>query len=395
MKFNCKFSLAVAMMAMASSAMLVSCDDDDDDNNSILDSAKETALASVNESYVDNVVVPTYKSLADECEALVEAVSKFEDGITDAEVEAACEKWIEARKYWEWSEAFLFGAAADYAIDPHIDTWPFDETMFNTLMKNNAPTASEENKAIIDHNIATSQNLTGFHALEYLIFRDGAARPAADINADEAYFCQAVAEDLYLNTTKLQASWAGLDNVSSARQELLADAEYEPTSDYGDEFKNAGQAGSRWKTATDAAINIIEGCQDIIGEVSEAKIGSAATGEDVSYIESPNSYNSITDFYDNIISCVHAFYGSMDITKVSDASSLASATNSLAAYCLLTHSEATAEVSSKMASALLKIAAMKAPFVKYYNDESAKEAMEALDELDEAFDSLKAKLQED
>ena len=31
-----------------------------------------------------------------------------------------------ARREWERSEAFLYGAAANNEIDPHIDSWPLD-----------------------------------------------------------------------------------------------------------------------------------------------------------------------------------------------------------------------------------------------------------------------------
>ncbi|MBR6330441.1 MAG: peptidase M75, partial [Bacteroidales bacterium] len=53
-------------------------------------------------------------------------------------MQAACDKFLEARAWWEKSEAFLFGAAGDYGVDPHIDSWPLDEDAFNTLMNSPA-----------------------------------------------------------------------------------------------------------------------------------------------------------------------------------------------------------------------------------------------------------------
>jgi uncharacterized iron-regulated protein len=53
---------------------------------------------------------------------------------TNANVVAAAEAWKETRKHWELSEAFLFGAVADFGIDPHIDTWPLDEVQFKKLL---------------------------------------------------------------------------------------------------------------------------------------------------------------------------------------------------------------------------------------------------------------------
>ena len=38
---------------------------------------------------------------------------------TDAMIVTAGEHWRSARQDWEWSEAFLFGPAGDYGLDPH------------------------------------------------------------------------------------------------------------------------------------------------------------------------------------------------------------------------------------------------------------------------------------
>jgi len=299
---------------------------------------------------------------------------------TDAMVSAACDNWKSARQDWEWSEAFLFGAAGDYAIDPHIDTWPFDRTMFDNYMKKYNPATNESDAAIIDQAIATGQNLTGFHAVEYLLFREGNARKIADLNADEVYFCQSATSDLYLNALKLVAAWGG--TISSAEDKILEEAEFE-SKDYGEDFMNAGQAGSSYSSVTLATRQIIAGCQDIIGEVRDSKIGAPATGEDINYIESPYSYNSIQDFYDNIMSCKHALYGGWNITG-------SPASSSLIGVCLNVNQlkSAAENVQNKLDAALVAVSNMKKPFVLYYSDASAKNAMTALDALDEALSAL-------
>ena len=43
---------------------------------------------------------------------------------SQAALDKACSDWKTARANWENSEAFLFGAADVYSIDPHTDTWP-------------------------------------------------------------------------------------------------------------------------------------------------------------------------------------------------------------------------------------------------------------------------------
>ena len=147
-------------------------------------------------------------------------------------------------------------------------------------------------------------------------------------------------------------------------------------------FKNPGTGD--WETALDATLEIISGCQDIIGEVGDSKIGLPFTGEDATYIESPYAYNSITDFYDNIVSCKNALYGQMGATTPNE--------KSLIYFCRNAGNAAlTAQannVTAKLDAALAKIKAMKAPFALYYSDASSKVAIDALGELDDALGEM-------
>ena len=302
-----KFRSIVALALVATT--IVACKDDNND-----DDAVNTALQTANEMFVNQTVIPTYKGLADECAKMQDAIEAFAADKSDANLSKVCELWKTSRQYWEWSEAFLFGAASGYGIDPHIDTWPFDVMVFNNLLSKYSPATNEDDAAVIDQNVATGQNLTGFHALEYVIFRNGQPRAAADLTADEVYYCQAVAADLFLSACRLEAAWAGNENVAANKAAVLEENEMEPEDFFGEEFKTAGNAGSRWKTVELASIQIIEGCQDIIDEVAHSKIGAPHTGEDVNYIESPNAQNSIQDFYDNVMSCKHALYGGLNVS---------------------------------------------------------------------------------
>ena len=133
----------------------------------------EATLRLINKNYVENVVRPTYETLAVKSKKLFET---FENLSSQEDLDLACNTWKEARQYWDWSEAFLFGPAHNFSIDPHIDTWPFDVSAFNRYIKNNSPLTDATNKAIVTNAIRNGQNLTGFHAIEYLIFRNGQNR---------------------------------------------------------------------------------------------------------------------------------------------------------------------------------------------------------------------------
>lgn len=376
-----KYSMMFAA-ALAFTMGFTSCSDDDNDEQDVTFSSSE--LKEVNADYVDNTVVATYRNLADYNKQLVADLNAMSD---DAGVAKACETWKQSRKWWEFSEAFLFGAAGDYAIDPHTDTWPFDRTQFDKYMSlyKNAKLGEEgfENETnTINEAIATGQNLTGFHAVEYLIFREGQPRHFADMTANEIYFAKTAAQDLYLSSLKLVSAWGG--KVSADEQALLDEVEFASSINYGENFKNAGNAGSTYSTVVLASKEIIAGANDIIGEVRDSKIGAPATGEDVNYIESPHAYNSIQDFYDNIMSVKHALYGGCTVDGTTPEA------KSLIGVCLKNNKTKAAaqNVMTNLENALSKISNMKKPFVLYYTDQSAKDAMEALDGLEKSLNAL-------
>ena len=310
---------------------------------------------------------------------------------TQAALDQACANWTVARANWENTEAFLFGAADVYSIDPHTDTWPVAANDLADVLRD------EKAMSNLDNFIKTANSgILGYHGLEYVLFRQGQPRQIDQItNLEYNYIC-AVAKDLYNATATLEAAWDSKE--SNAERQRIA-KEYVAThlaidddgnqegaldgfQNFGKAFKNPGTGD--WETALDATLEIISGCQDIIGEVGQSKIGLPYTGEDASYIESPYAYNSIIDFYDNIVSCKNALYGSMDATAPNEKSLIYFCKNAGNAT-LATQAN---NVVSKLDNALAKIKAMKAPFALYYSDASCKVAIDALGELDDALGEL-------
>lgn len=376
-----KALLVIAAM-MAATLSFTACSDDKDDNNNENElQAKETFLAATNQELVNKTILPIYTSLMNANEQLVDAIGEME---TQADVNKACELWKKARQYWEQSESFLYGPATDFGIDPHTDTWPFDRAAFDNYIKRYPDLVEDEDaQAIVAEAIATGQSLTGFHAVEYLLFREGQPRQVADITDNEAWFCLAAAEDLYLASVKLVSAWGG--KLNEEQEEILEDAEFE-SRNYGENFINAGKAGSTYSTITLASVQILEGCQDIIDEVAHSKIGHPYTGEDKNYIESPHAYNSIQDFYDNVLSCAFSINGGADKKDAYTATSLM-------AYAMAHYPTEAAAVKGAFEEALKKVDGMKRPFVLNYQDASAGAAIDALEALDDAIDALKVKLQ--
>ncbi|MBR5394850.1 MAG: hypothetical protein IK144_07165 [Bacteroidaceae bacterium] len=314
---------------------------------------------------------------------------------TQAALDQACADWKTARADWENSEAFLFGAADVYSIDPHTDTWPVAANDLAQVLRDENAMGNLDNFIKI-----ANSGILGYHGLEYVLFREGQPRKIDQItNLEYKYIC-AVAKDLYNATATLEAAWDSKE--SNAERKQIA-KEYVAThlaiDDKGNQegtlagFQNFGKAFKTpgtgdWATALEATLEIISGCQDIIAEVGDSKIGLPYTGQDANYIESPYAYNSITDFYDNIISCKNALYGQMGATTPNN--------KSLIYFCQNAGNATLANqanvVVSKLEIALAKIKGMKAPFALYYTDASCKEAIDALGELDDALGALSGTL---
>lgn len=299
---------------VALSLGVVSCSDNNDDLE--VKSAKESALEAAIDPYVDNTVLPVYAEMADKAILLSDLCETMQTKhaagtLTSADVKAAGEAWKASRKAWERSEAFLFGPAAQHNIDPHIDSWPLDKAAMDDLLTD----IRNGKKLDIANNF--NYGLLGFHSVEYLLFELDASEEnslvhSLNYTAEELTYLVTVANDLRDQCVLLEACWAGMDNISEAKKKILEDAELDYGEEYGWEMKNAGKAGSRFKSYQDAAEEVLQGCIDIADEVGNVKIGrpnSASSEEDKNYIESPYSLNSIEDFEDNIISIENSYIG--------------------------------------------------------------------------------------
>ncbi|MBQ2540098.1 MAG: hypothetical protein II551_00460 [Paludibacteraceae bacterium] len=289
---------------------------------------KETALQQAVTPYVQNTVVATYSAMADAGMTLLKQTSAILDKVEKGEdytqlMKDADASWRLMRKYWEQSEAFLFGPAGAHNIDPHIDSWPLDFNAMNALLNNPAQMAQieEEGGAYVGDKLGYA--LKGFHACEYLLFesviKDGRAvgtgKPHdTNLTHAEAVYLNAIVEDLTIQAILLEYAWAG--KASEAKTALLEEADVEPYNDrYGEQMMNAGKAGSIYKTYQDVAEDIVAGCIDIAGEVADLKMGNpyiSSTAEERDYIESPYSCTSTIDFADNIRSIQHSYCGAKD-----------------------------------------------------------------------------------
>ena len=394
------FSMAVLMMGLAFTA----CSSDDDNNGDNKHAEKEQAMQAITDQYVNNVVFPIYKSLASQTstlyDQLVEAKSKFRAGtLSQSDIDRICDTFIAARSAWEQSESFLYGAATDFGIDPHIDTWPLDRTAQAKALS--SAEIIEDLDDLDDGGIDNARALVGeqqlgFHGIEFIIFRDGKNRSLAALQGvedDEAFsgrgitgeqeliFAAAVAGDLRDKCFQLEVSWLG-DQAPQAHIERVEECEFPTTvaggeASYGENMLNATKAGSTLSTWRGVMSTIlVAGCSNICAEVAGQKIGQAYLGTDPDYIESPYSQRSYFDFFDNISSIQYSLYGNQGTSAQA---------NSIMSYLQKYNATMAADLKAKLDAALSALNTAKAgtPFVVDSHSANAKAAMDAINDLDD------------
>lgn len=396
MKKFFKFPLFMAVAAVIGFSS-TSCSDSDNGGGSS-DDEKEKALQPVVNQYVNNTVIGTYKLLSDETIGLYEALVALKKEKTTANQQAAMDQWIKARDYWELSEAFLFGPASDFGIDPHIDTWPLAKDELIAELKNDAHIASM-NKEDGDEWAGSflGASLLGFHGIEYILFENGGARDISKITDRELIYAVAVGGDLRNQCFRLEASWAGIDNITKSKREKLEALEVSTTVNngkysYGEDMLNAGKAGSTKISVVDACETIIEGCITIADEVGAMKIGKPNSGDDVNYIESPYSYNSKVDFKGNIISVRNAYRGVYPTATVTTKASASLSEYSLSSYFKQNNPDLDTKLEKAIEKAITKIDAIPYPFAKNYKTQEASDAKDACNELADVLGELKTAL---
>jgi len=392
MKKKLIFGLAAAALVMTA------CDKSNEENvqNAFLSSAKEVV-----EQYVPNVIYSTYNDLARESselyDLLADASEKGVNALQQSEIDAICAKFLQARQSWEESEAFLFGAATDFGIDPHIDTWPLDVEALATALSNAEQVSALEGEDGIAYASAKlGAELLGFHGIEFILFRDGANRTVSALQANEdneafagktvtgaqeLIYATAVAGDLRDNCFRLCVAWnPDAPEAYKERCEELEVAVSMTGSDktYGENMLGAAQLGSTYATWQETLASIlVAGCSNICNEVAAVKMGNAHSGEDVNYIESPYSKKSFQDFIDNILSIQYTLYGKAG-AKNPEKNSLITLLNDYKYEGINTLAH-----KLEVSIAALKVCQMKGAFVDIYRDASVQDAIDVISELDD------------
>jgi uncharacterized iron-regulated protein len=292
-------------------------------------------------AFGSQVAAATYADLSAKAESLHAAAVAFDTDPTPATIEALAASWVAARVPWEASEAFLFGPAAFLSLDPSLDSWPVDRAQLDQVLGSSFELTPE----FVAEGLGPA--LRGFHTIEYLVFRDGSPRDPADVTGREREYLVSAARVLADDAAALHGAWAG---------------------GYAAEMANAGDGASRYRTQRDAVLEILEGMIAICDEVANGKIADPYDEQNPELVESQFSYNSLSDFADNLRSVENAYFGGYHMAA--DGPGLDEIVRSRSP-------ELDAQVTAQIDAAIAAIGAIPAPFRNNLTASSEIEAAQA------------------
>ncbi|KAA6337031.1 Iron-regulated protein A [termite gut metagenome] len=333
MKRFFRYSVLTFMVTVALPLSFTSCSDDDDDVindddarvaaaveacadlgtlfNSvadIIDDNNDELYQSILKEYVNKTVVPTYKELAEAALQMREANETLKANSTDATMKAASDAWMRARVAWEISEAFLFGPVGENAldIDGHIDSWPLelDGIQKEIAKGGNLTGADAWNK---------ESEVIGFHVTEYLLYRDGKARPVGDLTPAELNYLVAATDALVWDCVLAYVAWVGEESVSSEMKTVFnenpAVVAHLNANPYFKNFADRLTKATGYSSWGAALNEIASGSADIADEVGATKIAQPYADGHVEDVESWYSWHSLDDYQNNIRSIKNAYLG--------------------------------------------------------------------------------------
>lgn len=245
-----------------------------------------------------NVITQTYKDLATSATHLKNAVNTFTQAPNEQNLAQAQQAWRDARVPWEASEAFIFGPVEALGLDPMLDTWPLNKLDLDAVLASN--------RAItLDFVRALGTNVQGFHTIEYLLFGDGVNGPVKAITAftpKELQYLQATSALLEEYTHRLSHAWT--HNY---------DPEIPSAPGYVEIIGRPSMRNPIYTSERAVLEEFIRGMMGIADEVGNGKMSDPMGGDihsaNPALVESPFSWNSLTDFAYNIHSIQSVYTG--------------------------------------------------------------------------------------
>ncbi len=376
------YSLAILSIAILSTS---SCDRGEGGSGNELSETQKAVLS----NYVDDVVVANYVELASNGKALLTSVKAIQSSSSSDKtslIASAADAWKTARITWERTEAYLFGPVDKAGIDPGIDSWPL---VLPDLQE--SITEWDVNSDNYESLKADGGDLKGFHAIEYMLFSNGVAKSKTIMSFDPEYsisqgsltdaqfedklesYLVAVSEELYRCVLQLEAEWCKSELSNEKKADLAAfgtNIKLNTTDgNYAEIFKTPGLDNAIYGSFEKSLEEMFVGAIGIADEVANVKISdpinaeSTKPGTGLLEVESWFSFNSISDFTNNVRGIKEAFFGELAGTNTASFDiSTTPAANSIGSYIGSIDSAVATKVITALNDAIVKVESMDGPF---------------------------------
>lgn len=229
--------------------------------------AEDATIKEVLSGISKNFAIPTYQSLQRATAHLLALAQKVKGKTTrQSDLNELGNAWQLARQRWELTESLnAFSPGGSDEFDPRIDSWPLDEVELKNRLKAKVFKIDE----------AYPETAMGMHAIEFLIFVEGAKK---NLKPKQTRALYVLCTDLHERTSQLS-------------MQFLKENE---------KFINSGIDGIK---------QVLSGVVEATGEVEGKKIGDALLGETAkkanpSEAESYYSKTTLRDVQSNVAGAV-------------------------------------------------------------------------------------------
>ncbi len=240
----------------------------------------------------DDVIVKGYSDLDAAVKSLADALDVLENDKSQARLEAAQDAWKAARVPWESGEGHIFGPIDTQGVDPASDSWPVIKTDLDGALGG---------WQMGDSTNAYANEVRGFHAIEYILFGDGATtntRQIANLTDKQIAYAHELANSMSAQMGTLNYAWTA--------------------GGYADLFKGTAKDDEDETKPNEKNFSVSAATEELIGgligiadEVGNGKMGDPYNDKDTTLVESQFSWNSTTDFANNITSIKNVWNAGM------------------------------------------------------------------------------------
>ena len=203
-------SVSKASLALLAGLLVVGCAEKPHDRH-----GHGAKPAEVSQAFVENLVLPSYASLAEESGSLKEALQTLVNEPTDTHLAAARQQWVATRPLWEKTESWAFGPAETEGLDGDLDDWPVSVLELERAFATDPFTADTFSQ------LGTTS--IGFHGIEFVLYGgEGEPPMAADLTPQQISYLGLAGEAFHGTAEQLLSSWMGADGFGA---ELMSDPE--------------------------------------------------------------------------------------------------------------------------------------------------------------------------